>query len=101
MRLPLRLRLVALIFPLFVPCSLLSQQTASITGEVQVAKTDFPSQPVLVELQLHSATIQSVYTDNQGKYGFYALPANAYHIIIHDDAFYPVDETVKVDPSVT
>jgi Flp pilus assembly protein TadD len=81
--------------------SVSAQQYGTIVGEVHVARADFPSQPILVELQLRGAAIASVYTDGQGRFGFHGLGSNPYHVVIHDDAFYPVDELAKLDLSIT
>jgi tetratricopeptide (TPR) repeat protein len=42
-----------------------------------------------------------VYADDQGKFGFYSLSSNPYHIIINDEHFYPVDRVVLLDLSIT
>jgi Flp pilus assembly protein TadD len=55
----------------------------------------------MVELQLHGSPITSEYTDEQGKFGFGPVTSNSYHIIIHDDRFYPVDQRVMVDLSIS
>ena len=71
-----------------------------IIGELRVARGDFPGR-VLVELQLRGATITSVYSDNEGKFGFYGLSSNPYHVVIHDEHFYPVDQLVVLDISIS
>ena len=76
-------------------------QVGTIVGRIQVVRGDFPSHPVFVELQLHEATINSLYADNQGRFGFGGLGTNTYHVIIHDDAFYPVDERVDINLSTS
>lgn len=78
-----------------------AQQVGNIVGELHVIRMDFPSTPILIDLQLRGATITSAYTDGQGKFGFYSLSANPYHILITDERFYPVDQIVRLDPSVT
>lgn len=55
----------------------------------------------MVELQLHGSPIATEYTDEQGKFGFGPVTSNAYHIIIHDERFYPVDQRVMVDLSIS
>jgi tetratricopeptide (TPR) repeat protein len=86
---------------LFIVSSLTAQQSMGrIIGQVRVAKGDFPSQPILVELQLRGSTMNSVYTDDQGRFGFYNLEANPYHVMIHDPAFRDVDELANVNPLV-
>jgi tetratricopeptide (TPR) repeat protein len=71
-----------------------------IIGSVRVAKADFPPTPVLVTLELRGAAMGNVYTDGQGKFGFYALAANQYRITIEDDAYQPASQDVSVYPDV-
>lgn len=72
-------------------------QVGSVVGEIQVVRGDFPRHPVLVELRLHEATISSAYTDDQGRFGFYGLGSNLYHIVINDDSYQPVDEQANLN----
>jgi len=73
----------------------------NIIGEVRVTKVGFPPKPVMVNLQTRGATITSVYTDEQGRFGFYALPAGMYPLIISDDDYSPADEAVDLNPLIT
>ena len=75
-------------------------QLGKIIGDIRVVRADFPSNPVLVNLELRGATIASVYSDGQGRFGFYSLYANQYRVTIDDDAYQPVSETVSVNPDV-
>lgn len=75
-------------------------QVGTITGELHLARGDFPGR-VLVELQLRGAPIASEYCDEQGKFSFSSLSNNPYHIIIRDERFYPVDQLVIIDLSIT
>jgi tetratricopeptide (TPR) repeat protein len=74
-----------------------SQGVGRVTGQVRVVRGDFPPHAVMVELQLRSATLNSVYTDDQGHFGFYELQSNLYHVIVNDDDYYPVDELVNLN----
>jgi tetratricopeptide (TPR) repeat protein len=66
-----------------------------------VVRTDLPGTPIQVNLVLRGATVTTAYANDQGKFGFYSLQGNPYHIVINDDRFYPVDQQVRLDPSVT
>ncbi len=93
-RLPVALGFLFLSFP-----ALFAQQDLGrIVGQVRVSKGDFPPHAILVELTLHGSTISSVYADDQGRFGFYGLEANTYHVVIHDPAFREVDELANVNP---
>ncbi len=89
-----------LLFAALHSCILLAQLEllGAISGQLRMASGDTPSHQIMVELQLHSTTINAVYADAQGRYGFNNLPGNTYHVVIHDEAYYPVDELVNLRP---
>jgi tetratricopeptide (TPR) repeat protein len=96
-----RSRLLLCIVSILIALSSASaQQYGDIAGEVHASRGDLPGR-VMVELQLHGSPIASEYTDEQGKFGFGPVTSNSYHIIIHDDRFYPVDQRVMVDLSIS
>jgi tetratricopeptide (TPR) repeat protein len=80
---------------------LAQEQLGKIIGQIRVDRSDFPAHPILVELQLRFSTINSVYADSQGRFGFYNLEANAYHVLIKDDAFLPIDQLAAIDPLIS
>jgi Flp pilus assembly protein TadD len=94
--------LACLVFPLLLAPVLTAQQggVGSVIGELHLSRGDFPGR-LLVELQLHAATIDSRYSDDEGKFGFYGLGSNPYHVVIHDERFYPVDQLVVLDVSIS
>lgn len=75
------------------------QEIGSIVGVVRVARGDFP-EPLLVSLQARSATIETTYTDGEGRFSFNAVYANVYHVVINDDRYQPVDERVELRPDI-
>jgi len=102
MKAMIRRLLPGLLLPLalFLPGTLLAQveQSGNITGEIRIAKGDFPTHQILLELRLHGGTLNSVYADMQGHFGFDNLQGNTYHIVINDEAYDPVDQQVVVSP---
>jgi Flp pilus assembly protein TadD len=72
----------------------------SIIGELHVSRGDFAGR-VFIELQLRGATLASGYSDDEGKFGFYGLGSNPYHVVIHDEHFSPVDQLVVLDTSIS
>jgi tetratricopeptide (TPR) repeat protein len=76
------------------------QQYGNIIGELHVNQGDFPGR-VLVDLQLRGAPISTTYTDEQGKFGFSELTTNVYYVIIEDPRYYPVQQEVRFDLSVS
>src|SRR5437899_3838975 len=72
----------------------------SIVGELHMSRGDFPGR-IFVEVQFRGATIASAYSDDQGKFGFPGLGSNPYHVVIHDEHFYPVDQLVVLDTSIS
>jgi len=83
----------------FASSSLLAQQQLGrIVGQVRVSRGDFPSHPILIDLELRGSTISSIYSDNQGRFGFYNLEGNPYYVVAKDEAYYPVREPAIVNP---
>lgn len=75
------------------------QQTlGSIEGHLRVTRGGSPPERVLVLLQFRGATINSVYTDSQGVYGFHNLNPNPYYIVIDDDHYQPVRLEAEISP---
>jgi tetratricopeptide (TPR) repeat protein len=74
------------------------QQLGKIIGTVRVLRGDFTSVAVLITLEFRGAPIQSVYTDNQGRFGFGNLIANEYRVTVDDDAYKPQSINVNVNP---
>jgi tetratricopeptide (TPR) repeat protein len=99
-RIPLLLLLLAC--PWLSTSPLLAQNSLGrIIGQLRVIKGDFPPHPVLVELQLRGSSVNEAYADDQGRFGFYNLEANPYHVVINDPSFKTVDEQVNVNPTVS
>ena len=71
----------------------------SIVGVARVVRGSFP-EPVLVNLQVRGATIQSTYTDAEGRFGFNAIYANMYHVMINDDQYQSVDIAAELRPDI-
>lgn len=99
-----------LVLPLVVACAagfpamLQGQQPnqlGKIIGNVRVLRGDFPSPPVLITLEMRGSPIGSVYSDGQGRFGFYNLVSNEYRVSIDDDAYKPVSQTVVVVPTTS
>jgi Flp pilus assembly protein TadD len=94
--------LACLVFLLLPAPALRAQQVGvgNIIGELHLSRGDFPGR-IFVELQLRGATLGSVYSDDEGKFGFYGLGSNPYHVVIQDERFYPVDQLVALDTSIS
>ncbi|MBZ5705898.1 MAG: tetratricopeptide repeat protein [Acidobacteriia bacterium] len=93
--------LACLIFLLLAVPALQAQQggVGSVVGELHLSKGDFAGR-IFVELQLRGATLGSAYSDEEGRFGFYGLGSNPYHVVINDERFYPVDQLVVLDTSI-
>src|ERR1700704_2187679 len=96
------LTLACLFSFLLAPATLRAQQSGvgNIIGELHVSRGDLAGR-VFIELQLRGATLASGYSDDEGKFGFYGLGSNPYHLVIHDEHFYPVDQLVVLDTSIS
>jgi Tfp pilus assembly protein PilF len=75
--------------------------SGSIVGQVRIARASFPENPILVTLEGRGILITTIYTDNEGRFGFNGLPGNIYHVIIREKEFAPVRETVNINPETT
>jgi len=87
---------------LAIPLSLSAQQQTlgSVVGRARVARGGSPPQPVLVSLEFRSATMNSVYTDSSGTYGFHNLYPNLYNVVVNDNDYEPVRQRAVVDASM-
>ena len=99
---PRKVVLASFLFLLFPISALRAQQggIGSIVGELHMSRGDFPGR-IFIELQLRTATITSAYSDDEGKFGFYGLGSNPYHLVIRDERFVQVDQTVVLDTSIS
>jgi hypothetical protein len=77
-----------------------NQVLGRIIGQVRTARGEFPPRQIMVELRLHGGVVESVYTDNEGRFGFSNLHANGYRVAINDEEYYPVEERADVSPDV-
>jgi tetratricopeptide (TPR) repeat protein len=94
----------ALLLVLVLSSQVRAQQAntlGKIIGSVRVSRGDFPENAVLVHLDMRGSPINSVYTDGQGRFGFYGLIANEYTITVNDDAFEPYTDTINVNPDTS
>jgi len=71
----------------------------SIIGHIRVTRGSAPPQRILVSLQFRGATIDSVYTDSQGTYGFHNLLPNPYNVVINDDQYQPEQRQAMIPNS--
>lgn len=92
---------ILLALTLLLPGDLFGQVILGrVIGQVRTPSGDYPARQILVELRLHGGTVESVYTDNEGRFGFSNLQANGYRIVINDEEYYPVEERADVNPDV-
>jgi lipoprotein NlpI len=79
-----------------------AQKTSgSIVGQVRVTPGTDVGKPILIEVEARGAVVESAYTDEEGRFGFNNLVGNVYHIKIKDDSYFPLTETVMIDPETT
>lgn len=70
-------------------------------GQVRVSPGTDVGKPILINVDSRGAVVSSGYTDEEGRFGFNNLPGNIYHIRIDDESYFPVTETVVIDPETT
>jgi Tfp pilus assembly protein PilF len=71
----------------------------SIVGTIQILRGNFPSSPIMVSLVSRGALVNSMYTDNEGHFGFGQLMPNVYHVVIDEKEYQKVEETMVIDPT--
>jgi len=76
-----------------------TQTLGSIIGRLSLPRGGAPAENVLVLLQVHGGTVDSVYADSRGTYGFHNLPPNLYHVVINDDHYQLVNQEAAIVPS--
>jgi len=89
---------LALLLPSTLPGQI--QVLGRIIGQVRAPRGDVPPHQIMVELRLHGGVVESVYTDNDGRFGFSNLHPNGYRVVINDEDYYPVEERADVNPDV-
>ncbi len=93
-----RFLFVGSVFGVLLPHLTAQAPGGSIVGRVRIAPGNELKSPVMISLQTRGAAIASVYTDNEGSFGFNGLTANTYHVVIQEKEYLPVDETVPIEP---
>lgn len=98
-----RVRLFLLVSSILLPSALFAQQQelSNIVGQLRVARGDFPSHQIMVQLLFRGSSLTSTYADTEGKFGFEGLVSGEYHIVINDDDYDPVDERVIIHSDIT
>jgi Tfp pilus assembly protein PilF len=69
----------------------------SIVGQVRISPGNEIKAPVMITLSSRGMTINSIYTDNEGRFGFNGLPGNLYHVMINEQGYAPVEQEVALD----
>jgi len=92
--------LIALLHASF-PGRISAQAAGSIVGRIRITPGNEIKSPILVTLSSRGETVNSVYSDSEGNFGFSGLPGNLYHLVINEEGYLPVQEDVSVDPVTT
>src|SRR5712691_2846300 len=97
-------RLLSAMLAVTACCSAIFAQnpndTGNIIGQVRIGGGSLPPERLLVNLTTRGLPFASSYTDDEGRFGFYNLPANPYHLTINESGYSPVDIIVAVNPAV-
>src|SRR5438552_865750 len=79
-------------------CAAQQGDEANVIGEVRVERGGFPPHRIEVNLESRGALVNTAYTDDEGKFIFYNLKANLYHLSINAADYAPVQQSVEVMP---
>lgn len=93
---------IVIFLPLFFLAALPAhaQDTANIIGQVRTTGGAIPSERLRVTLHTRGMVVGDTYTDNEGRFFFYGLPANAYHVRMDVEGYRPVDQIVVMSTIV-
>jgi tetratricopeptide (TPR) repeat protein len=88
-------------FGLFHPAYAQQNQQilGNIFGRLHVTRGGAPPERVLVLLQFRGATIQSVYSDSEGNFGFHYLDPNPYYVAVDDEHYQPEQRQALIPPT--
>jgi len=78
-----------------------ASQAGNIIGQVRIARGGAPPEPVMVTLLSRGAPVNTSYTDGEGRYGFYAVAPNLYHIVVNDSKYQPLQVETKLNPLIS
>jgi tetratricopeptide (TPR) repeat protein len=73
------------------------QTLGSIIGRVHAERGDGPPQRILVNLDFRGASMNSVFTDAQGTFGFHTLAPNQYTVRIDDEHYQRVEKSAVIE----
>jgi tetratricopeptide (TPR) repeat protein len=77
------------------------QETGTIVGQIRIARSGFPSDRIKVTLTSRGAMADQQWSDEEGKFTFYNLPSNVYHVVIDDDRYQRYETEVAVNPELS
>ena len=90
-----------LAFFLLLPTLLHAQNDmGNIIGELRMARGAQPPNRIKVVLNTRGIMVDTVYTDDNGRFFFQNLPGNPYTIVIQEEGYRPIEERVIVTPSI-
>ena len=77
-----------------------AQTLGSVVGHIRIARGDVPAQRILISLELREVSIDSVYADSSGAFGFHNLSPNAYSVAISDDQYETVRRSFVIESTM-
>jgi tetratricopeptide (TPR) repeat protein len=88
------------LLPIFSTQSAGQNENGAVAGQITIARGNFPPDHIEVTLQTRGIIVNQVWTDDEGKFLFRALPSNLYYVIITDERYEPYQESVNVNPHI-
>jgi len=83
-----------------VPVWAQQPDNGNIVGQIRISRANFPPDRIEVTLTTRGAIVNTAYTDNEGKFAFYEIPANMYHVTVQDPKYERYEEHVTVNPFI-
>jgi tetratricopeptide (TPR) repeat protein len=94
------LAILSFIFATGISSLVFGQLEGTISGQVRIARGSFPPERIQVVLETRGAQMGLTYTDDEGRFAFYNLAPNLYHVVINEKDYEPVRESTAVNPVI-
>lgn len=97
---PIRL-VIVFVMVLQVSHCLLAQRSRGIVGSMMTSHGQTPDHAVRITLEARGTVIATAFSDRAGKFTFAGLTSGIYHVLVDDENYRPIDESVEVDPAIS
>ena len=94
------IRVVLLLVLVLQASHCFAQRSSGIAGSIMTLRGETPDHAVRVTLEFGGTVVATAFSDGSGKFSFSRLPAGVYHVLVDDEKYRPIDESIDVDPAI-